>query len=59
MDESPSTKLFSGSLSQKEVSNPELFKAMQEFQYGETKEISDKGFEKMKKMTESQENKTK
>lgn len=39
-------------VSQKEASDPEFFKAMQKFQYGEIREISDKGFDKMKKMTE-------
>ena len=38
---------------QKEALDPEFFKTMQKFQYGETKEISDKAFDEMKKMTES------
>ncbi|KKN19463.1 hypothetical protein LCGC14_0945580 [marine sediment metagenome] len=35
-------------ISQKKAIDPETFKAIQEFQYGETREISDKGFDKIK-----------
>ncbi len=41
-------------ISQKKAMDPESFKARKEFQYGETKEISDKGFDKLKKIAETQ-----
>lgn len=39
--------------SKKVTSNPDLFKALMQFQYGEAEE-SDKGFEKMKKILEQE-----
>ena len=45
-------------VSQKEALDPEFLKAMQEFQYGETRELSNKGFEKMKKKAESKKKQT-
>ena len=40
--------------SKKVTDNPDLFKALMQFQYGEAEE-SDKGFEKMKKILEEEE----
>ena len=45
-------------VSQKEALDPEFLKAMQEFQYGETKEISNKGFKEMKKKANSKKKQT-
>ena len=45
-------------VSQKEALDPEFFEALQKFQYGETKEISDKGFEEMKEKAESKKKQT-
>jgi len=42
--------------SKKVTNNPDLFKALMQFQYGEAEE-SDKGFEKMKKILEEKEEK--
>ncbi len=36
---------------QKKALEPDFFKALMEFQYGETQEVSNEGFEKMKKST--------
>lgn len=39
----------------KNALQPDFFKALMAFQYGETQEESDAGFEKMKKSAQSQE----